>query len=78
MDNEYIQSIISRTKAQKEANRKALIDLQDKLSSFKNQLYNFDNDLQQTKIKFSEITGDTDTETRIKPMMSANMRLIAS
>jgi predicted nucleic acid-binding Zn-ribbon protein len=78
MDSQYIQNIISRTKAQKEANRLALIDLQEKLSSFKNQLYNFGNDLHQTKIKFSEITGDTDTEIRIKPMMSANMRLIAS
>jgi predicted nucleic acid-binding Zn-ribbon protein len=78
MDSQYIQNIISRTKAQKEANRLALIDLQEKLSSFKNQLYNFDNDLHQTKIKFSEITGDTDTDVRIKPMMSANMRLIAS
>jgi len=78
MDNQYIQNIISRTKSQKEANRLALIDLQDKLSSFKDQLYSFDNDLQQTKIKFNEITGDTDTEIRIKPMVSANMRLIAS
>ncbi len=78
MDSQYIQNIISRTQAQKEANRLALIDLQDKLSAFKSQLYSFDNDLQETKTKFTEITAAVEADIRIKSMVSVNMHLVAS
>ncbi len=78
MDSQYIQNIISRTQAQKEANRLALIDLQDKLSAFKSQLYSFDNDLQETKTKFTEITAAVEADIRIKNMVPVNMHLIAS
>ncbi len=78
MDSQYIQNIISRTQAQKEANRLALIDLQDKLSAFKSQLYSFDNDLQETKTKFTEITAAVEADIRIKSMVPVNMHLVAS
>lgn len=78
MDSQYIQNIISRTQAQKEANRLALIDLQDKLSAFKSQLYSFDNDLQETKTKFTEITVAVEADIRIKSMVPVNMHLVAS
>ncbi len=78
MDSQYIQNIISRTQAQKEANRLALLDLQDKLSAFKSQLYNFDNDLQETKTKFTEITALAEADSRIRTMLPVNMHLVAS
>jgi predicted nucleic acid-binding Zn-ribbon protein len=80
MDSQHIQNIISRTHAQREANRLALLDLQDKLSAFKNQLYHFNNDLQQAKMKFGELTANAgiSTDARVKTMMPVSMHLVAS
>jgi predicted nucleic acid-binding Zn-ribbon protein len=78
MDSQHIQNIISRAKAQKEANRLAMLDLQDKLSDFKSQLYSFDSDLQKTKLKFNELTGDLNSDAVIKTMLPLNIRLAAS
>ncbi|WP_342645624.1 hypothetical protein [Mucilaginibacter sp. CSA2-8R] len=78
MDSQYIQNIISRTQAQKEANRLALLDLQSKLTAFKSQLYHFDTDLQETKMKFAELTADTVGDARVKTMLPVNMHLVAS
>jgi len=78
MDSQHIQNIISRAKEQKEANRLALLDLQDKLSDFKSQLHSFDNDLQKTKSKFNELTGSFNSDAVIKTMVPLNMRLAAS